>query len=113
MAKVIITESFFRELHKRFPVPEAEKVLDLLFTLESQPRKGKALGSVAGIVIKEIKYGKFRFYFITDGHQLKFGTEEELSSLIIRFVRMSDKKDQQKVIAEIERILKSMGFTGL
>ena len=82
-------------------------------SLESSPHKGKALGSVAGIAIKEIKYGKFRFYFITDGHVLKFGTEDELASLLIKFVKMSEKKDQQKVIAQIRHALISFGFEKL
>jgi hypothetical protein len=79
-------------------------------TLESNPAKGKELGNVAGIVIKELRYENFRFYFITDGHVLKFGTDDELSQILIKFVRMSEKKDQQKNINKIKNILKSIGF---
>ena len=79
-------------------------------SLESVPKKGKAVGHVQEIVIKELKYGKFRFYFITDGHQLKFGTVDELAGLLIKFVRMSEKKNQQKVINNVKSVLKSMGF---
>ena len=81
-------------------------------SLEENPDKGKMLSSVAGIVVKEIKCGKYKFYFIIDGYMSKFGTEIELSSLIIKFVKMSEKKDQQKVINEIKDVLKSFGFEG-
>ena len=32
--------------------------------MEENPNKGKLLGNVGGIVIKEIKYKNFRFYFV-------------------------------------------------
>ncbi|MFH1915792.1 MAG: hypothetical protein ABIJ21_00870 [Nanoarchaeota archaeon] len=65
------------------------------------------------VVIKEIRYEKYRFYFITDGRILKFGTEDEFAKLLIKFVRMSEKKDQQQIINEIKAILRSMGFNAL
>jgi len=112
MAKVVISLSLKEAVFRTFR-QESEKIFVLMKSLEVSPHKGKPLGSVAGILIKEIKYGKFRFYFITDGHVLKFGTEDELSSLLIKFVRMSGKKDQEKVINEIKNILKSLGFDAL
>ncbi|MBU0979373.1 MAG: hypothetical protein KJ709_01085 [Nanoarchaeota archaeon] len=111
MAKVIITSSLKEEVFKRFQA-SSEDILLKMKSLESQPHKGKALGHVAEIVIKELKYGKFRFYFITDGRILKFGTEDELASLLIKFIRMSEKKDQEKTIEKIRGALKSMGFDG-
>ena len=109
MAKVSITISLKEEIFKKFK-GLSEKIFLQMKSLEDNPHKGKSLGHVAEIVIKELKYEKFRFYFITAGHVLKFGTEEELASLLIKFVRMSDKKDQEKKIEEIKGILKSMGF---
>lgn len=109
MAKVTITASLKEQVLKRFK-GESEKIFLHMKSLEDEPHKGKALGHIAEIVIKELKYEKYRFYFITDGHILKFGTEDELANLLIRFVRMSDKKYQQKTIDEIKTILKSMGF---
>ena len=76
------------------------------------PHRGKNLGNVAGIVIKELKHKKYRFYFITDGYRLKVGTEDELANLLIKFVRMSENKDQQKAIESIKSVLKSPGFEG-
>ena len=112
MAKIVITKSLFKQLRKSFTDSEVGKVIDLIESLESQPKKGKALSQVGGIVIKELKYGKHRFYFITDGHMLKFATEDELAQLIIKFVRVSDKKYQQKIINEIKDVLTSFGFEG-
>lgn len=111
MAKVEITETLYQEIEKKFK-REAFKIVDLMQTLEQSPQKGKLLGTVGGIVIKELKYGSFRFYFITDGFKLKCLIEEELTDLLIRFVRMSDKKHQQQTIEEIKRILKILGPAG-
>ncbi|MFH1073097.1 MAG: hypothetical protein V1743_06740 [Nanoarchaeota archaeon] len=112
MAKVIITASLKEEIFKRFKA-ESERIFIQMKSLEKEPHKGKALSHIAEIVIKELKYEKYRFYFITDGRILKFGTEDELAALLIKFVRMSDKKSQQKVINEIKTILQSMGFDAL
>ncbi len=111
MAKVKIVNSLFNEIQKKFK-GEAHKIIDLLETLEDNPRKGKIIGSVAGIVIKELKYKKFRFYFIVEWHKLKVLYEEELTDLLLRFVRMSDKKSQQKTINEIRKILIKIGAGG-
>ncbi len=111
MAKVEITETLYQEIEKQFK-REAFKIIDLMQTLEKSPQKGKLLGTVGGIVIKELKYGPFRFYFITDGFKLKCLKEEELTDLLIRFVRMSDKKHQQETISEIRQILRIIGPKG-
>ncbi|MEK6829969.1 MAG: hypothetical protein AABY15_07675 [Nanoarchaeota archaeon] len=111
MAKVEIIHSLFDEIQKKFK-SEAHKIIDLLETLEENPKKGKLLGNVGGIVIKELKYENFRFYFITDGFKLKVMNIQDLSNLLIRFVRMSDKKIQQKTINEIKNILRKFGERG-
>lgn len=110
MARVIITESLFKTIRKRFSISEANLVIDSLESLETNPHKGKTLCTVEGILIKEIKHKKYRFYCVTDRHTLKFGTEDELASLLIKFVRMSEKKDQQKAIDSVKSTLKSLGF---
>ena len=38
--------------------------------------------------------------------------KEDLEGLLIKFVRMSDKKSQQKVIDEIKIILRNLGDVG-
>ena len=111
MAKVEIAESLYREIEKRFK-QEAWEIIDLLQTLEHSPKKGKLLGTVGGIVIKELKYKSFRLYFVTDGFKLKFFNEDALTEVLIRFVRTSDKKRQQETIEEIKQILRSIGPHG-
>jgi len=111
MAKVEIINSLFQEIQKKFK-GEAHKIIDLLETLEENPKKGKELGNVGGIVIKEIRYKNFRFYFFTDGFKLRALNEESLIDLLIKFVRMSDKKHQQKTIEEIRNILRVIGVKG-
>ncbi|MBU1136069.1 MAG: hypothetical protein ABIG37_02230 [Nanoarchaeota archaeon] len=108
MAKVEIIHPLFQEIKKKFK-NEAHKILDLLESLENNLHKGKLLGNVGGIVIKEIKYKSFRFYFITDGFKLKCLDNEELADLLIKFVRMSNKKYQQKTINEIREVLLKVG----
>ena len=112
MVEVEIAEGLYESVEATFK-KEASKVFDLMESLKTSPRKGKPLGSVGGIVIKEIRYKSFRFYFITDGHKLKCLDEESLTTLLIRFVRMSDKKHQQQVIDEIKHVLRNLGRTGL
>ena len=111
MAKVEITRTLFAEIEKKFKQRSIE-VLEHLKSLEEFPQKGKALGTVGGIVIKELKYEGFRFYFITDGFKLKFADKNDLVGLLLRFVRMSDKNHQQKTIDEIKHILRIIGTDG-
>lgn len=108
MAKVEIIESLYAQIDKKFKHKSVE-VLRHLKSLEQNPKKGKLLGLVGGVVIKELKYKNFRFYFITDGYKLKFFDEESLGEILLRFVRMSDKKYQQGTINEIKEILRKIG----
>lgn len=111
MAKVIVTKKLVEEIRKKFK-KESVEIFELIYTLKDNPKKGKPVGNVEGIIIKELKYKLFRFYFITDGFKIKMLDEKELNDLLIKFVRMSDKKDQQKVIDEIKRILRTIGEIG-
>ncbi len=112
MAKVIVIDSLAKEIKKKFSVSEADKIADLMQSLEENPYKGKLLTTVGGIVVKELKYNNFRFYFITDGFRLKCLNVEELTDLLLKFVRMSDKKYQQQTINEIKQILRLIGPSG-
>lgn len=111
MAKVEIVNSLAEEIKRKFK-GESYKIIQLLETLEDNPRKGKPLGSVGGVVVKEIRYKSFRFYFITDGFKLKCLNESQLTDLLIQFIRMSDKKHQQETINEIKHILRTIGVGG-
>ena len=111
MAKVEIILSLFNEIQKKVK-GEAHKIIDLMESLGENPKKGKELGQVKGILIKEIRYENFRFYFITNGYKIKFLEIKDLQDLVIKFVRMSDKKSQQKTIEEIKNILRKLGEQG-
>ena len=111
MAKVVISNTLREEIYSKFKA-ESEKIFIRMKQLETQPTIGKAVGNVGGVAIKELRYEKFRFYFVTDGHVLRFGSTDELAAIIIKFVKMSEKKDQQKSINSIKDILKTLGFEG-
>ncbi len=113
MIKVTILRSLVLEIKKKFNNSEANKIIDLLYSLQENPNKGKLLGSVGGIMVKEIKYKNFRFYFVTDGYKLLCYSKKEICDVLIQFVRMSDKKKQQKTINEIKNILFALGPEGL
>jgi hypothetical protein len=112
MAKVILSNALRQEIYRKFR-GESIKVFELIKSLEKEPHKGINIGNVGGILIKELKYRSYRIYFITDGHILKLGSEDELAALLIKFIRLSDKKTQQKTIIEIINILKTFGFDQL
>ncbi|VVB83729.1 Uncharacterised protein [uncultured archaeon] len=111
MAKVEISEKLKEDIYKKFK-EESTEIFNLIYSLRENPKKGKEVGQVSGILIKELRYKSFRFYFITNGYQLRVLDLAELQDLVIRFVRMSDKKSQQKVIDEIKQILRSFGEKG-
>ena len=111
MAKVEIIGSLTKEILKKFK-GESNEIVSLLRTLEQNPHKGKIVGKVSEVLIKELKYKGFRFYFIVDGYKLKIYSKEELANLLIKIVRMSDKKSQQETINKIKNILLKIGAGG-
>jgi len=106
MAKVIVTRSLEEEIDGKFKQDSLE-IYDLMFTLKESPKKGKDVGEIGATAIKELKYNIFFFRF-----KIKFLRVEELKDLIIKFVRMSGKNDQQKVINEIKHVLRTLGEAG-
>ena len=111
MAEVIFSGDLEDQINKKFK-GESVEVFKLLYSLEENPKKGKVVGQVSGIVIKELKYKSYRFYFIADGFMIKVLDVKSLKDLIIKFVRMSDKKTQQKTIDEIKDFLRNLGEEG-
>jgi hypothetical protein len=111
MVEVIILPSLEEEINNKFGSKSVE-VLELLRSLKDSPYKGKPLATVGNILIKEIRYESFRFYFITNGYILKIMDQSKLEELLIKFVRMSNKKQQQSTIDEIKNILRKLGEDG-
>ncbi len=108
MAKVEIAEELKVEIFKKFR-GNSVKVFRKMKALEDSPKKGKLLGNVGNVAIKELKYRSFRFYFVTDAFKVRFLGIDELEDLLIKFVRMSDKRSQGKVIGEIRDFLRGIG----
>jgi len=111
VAKVVISAALKEQIEKKFKA-ESIEIFSLLDALRSNPKKGQVIGAVGNVIIKELKYKKFRFYFIADRYQIIFRSVEELKDLLIKVVRMSEKKDQQKTIDEIKVILRNLGEQG-
>ena len=111
MAEVIITENLKNNILKKIK-KESKKIFKLIYSLRKNPLKGKIIGQIRGIVIKELKYKKFRFYFITNGFDIKFLGISDLQNLAIKFIKMSNKKTQQKTIEEIKNVLRKFGDEG-
>ncbi len=109
MAEVVISKELEKEIATTFKA-ESVKIYEMIYSLKENPKKGKELANVGNIVVKELKYESFRFYFITDGFKIKFLKVEELTDLVLKFVRMSKKTDQQKTIEEIKNLLKKLGY---
>jgi hypothetical protein len=107
VAKVEIDRKLKDEILKKFK-KDSEKIFNLLKSLENLPRKGKLLCVINNLAIKELRYKSFRFYFLVDSFKIKFLGVEELKDLMIKFVRMSDKNSQQKVINEIKDLLRKI-----
>ncbi|MBN2142390.1 hypothetical protein JW711_03595 [Candidatus Woesearchaeota archaeon] len=111
MIKIIVLHSLRDEIYKTFK-KESLKVYSLMEALKANPSKGKVLGHVGSVSIRELKYESFRFYFILDGHRLILFSKGKIEELLIRFVKMSKKNHQQKTIDEIKAILKAVGEGG-
>ena len=105
-----MTSDLLKQLKKTFGVTKSLEILNLFETLKENPKKGKEVGRVGNIVIKELKYESFRFYFLCDNFKIKFLKIDEIKDLIIKFVKMSKKNNQQEVIEEIKLLLKKLGF---
>ena len=51
-------------MNRRMQKKLIKNINDLIEILEHNPRKGKLVGVVGGILIKEIRYKNYRFYFL-------------------------------------------------
>ena len=111
MIKVVILNKLRDEIYKTFK-KNSLKVYSLMEELQTHPQKGKVLGHVGSISIRELKYGSYRLYCVLDGHRLFLFTRDQTVELLIRFVAMSKKHNQQQTIDEIKRILTVIGPAG-
>ena len=104
MVKIYVSKKLEKEITKRLSKKDADNAFIHIYSLKENPYKGDFITAVGNIVIKELKHGKFRFYFLHSNKLLKLITHEELENEIIRFTEMSDKsKEQQRVIERIKK----------
>ena len=109
MIKVIVLNRLRDQIFKTFK-KDSLKIYSLIEELKTNPNKGKVVGHIGAISIRELKYKTFRFYFILDSYKLYLFNQEGIKELLIKFIRMSRKNNQQKTIDEIKLILSKLGF---
>ncbi|MFT4312058.1 MAG: hypothetical protein ACMXYF_02415 [Candidatus Woesearchaeota archaeon] len=106
MVIVAITQDLDKELKKRLDKNTYYKIKDLFMSLKKDPYKGDVLHVLGNVILKEIKFKTFRFYFLTSNNLIKFVACNNLEKELIKFIRMSKKNDQQHVINDILNKLK-------
>lgn len=105
---VQVSPEFLKELKKYF---DKNSAIKLLYKLKKTTfNEGKFIALVGNIVIKEKKQDSFRFYFITKNDEIRIITKKELKTKLIRFIAISKKNNQQKVIDKLKESLKKTGF---
>lgn len=105
--KVVILNSLRDEILKRLK-GDAPKVYDLIEQLTRNHHKGKVIGHAGGCSIRELKYNSFRLYYIISLHKLILFDAGALRELLVEFIAMSKKHDQQHVINQITTMLESL-----
>ena len=111
MVEVQISRQLIKDINKRLSKKQADAVFLHIYSLEGNPFKGDVLSVVGSVVLKEICFESFRFYFIHSQNVMKCIGVDELKAEIFKFIAMSDKsKEQQKVINRIKKDLKKFGY---
>ena len=108
MVIVIIEKSLVKKLEKKFKPKELKEIKSLFLSLQENPFQGDLLYTFGSFVLKEKKYKSFRFYFIHSHKILIIKDIDNLKDEIIKFIEMSKKNDQQKVIDKLKEMLKSL-----
>lgn len=105
---VEFSKQFIKELKKYSSKKEAKVLVEKLAL--TSPSDGDFVALIANIVIREKKLKSFRFYFIVKDTKKHVITKEELKDLIIKFVALSKKNNQQHIIDKLREDLKKFGF---
>jgi hypothetical protein len=103
--------SFVKKIKKHFKSKQ-KSIFRWMYKLKENPNMGKLLTQVGGIKLKELKFNNvYRFYFFTNDNIIKILDEDELHSILIKFVEMSKKgKEQKEIINKLKKDLKKFGF---
>jgi hypothetical protein len=108
MVIVRIDKSLVKKLEKRFKKKELKEIKELFLTLQTTPYQGDLLYVFGGFALKEKKYKSFRFYFLHSRKLLIIKDVDELKDEIIRFIDMSKKNDQQKIINKLKELMSNL-----
>jgi hypothetical protein len=106
---VEFSKEFIKELKKHTSKTEAKSLVKKL--AKTTPSDGDFIALISNIVIREKRLNTFRFYFIVKDDKKHVITKEELKELIIKFVALSKKNNQQEVINKLKEDLKKVGFS--
>ncbi len=105
---VEFSKLFLKKLKKHSSKSEAKDLVRKL--AKTTPSEGDFVALVSNIVIREKRLKAFRFYFIVDEKRKHVITKNELKELLIKFVALSKKNNQQEVIDKLKEDLQKFGF---
>ena len=105
---VEFSKEFIKELKKHTSKTQAKLLVKKLAL--TSPSEGDFVAMISSIVIREKRLKSFRFYFIIKDTKKHIVTEEEIKNLIIKFVALSKKNNQQEVIDKLKEDLRKFGF---
>jgi hypothetical protein len=108
MVIVRIDNSLVKKLEKRFNKKELKELKKLFISLQDNPYQGNMLYAFGNFVLKEKKFKTFRFYFLHSRKILIIKEVTKLKDEIIRFIDMSKKNDQQKVIEKLKEMMNKL-----
>lgn len=105
---VEFSRDFVKLLQKHVNKKQASTLVKKL--AQTSPSDGDYVALVGNIVIREKRDKTFRFYFIVQNNVKHVITKEELSEMLVKFVALSKKNDQQNVIDKLKSDLQKFGF---
>lgn len=108
MVRVVIENSLVKKLEKRFSKKELRELKQLFLGLEQNPFQGDVLFVFGSFVLKEKKFKSFRFYFLHSKKLLIIKDLDVLKDELVRFIDMSKKNDQQRVIDKLVQMMKKI-----
>ncbi|MBW2998785.1 hypothetical protein KY321_04555 [Candidatus Woesearchaeota archaeon] len=109
MIEIRISKFLLKDFKKYLSKPQQEDIINRINSFKDNFNQGKLITQIGLIQLKEIKLNKFRIYFLIDKNIIKVVKKEEVES-IIKFISISTKKNQQKIINKIKENLRDFGF---
>ncbi|MFT4327017.1 MAG: hypothetical protein ACMXYK_05935 [Candidatus Woesearchaeota archaeon] len=105
---VEFSKQFLKSLKKYCSKKDAKNLV--LQLSKTSPSDGDFVALVGNIIIREKRRDSFRFYFIIEKTKKHVITKEELNDMLLLFIALSKKNNQQKVIDDLKKGLQKKGF---